>query len=123
LAELEVSLVAADRKVWGGRATIVIAKTTDGDVGVMSGHQPILSVLVEGVVTIRQVEGPAVLAAVHGGFLSVAGNTVSILAEIAELSGEIDVARAEEALQRAQAGGDEVAVERAETRLRVAGRN
>jgi F-type H+-transporting ATPase subunit epsilon len=123
LAELEVSLVAADRKVWGGQATIVIAKTTDGDVGVMPGHQPIMSVLADGVVTIRQVEGPAVLAAVHGGFLSVAGNTVSILAEITELSGEIDVTRAEQALQRAQGGGDDAAVRRAETRLRAAGRN
>lgn len=121
-----MSLVAADRKVWDGRATIVIAKTTDGDVGVMPGHQPILSVLVEGVVTVRQVDGPAILAAVHGGFLSVAGNSVSILAEIAELSSEIDVDRAEQALQRAQSGGDEeseAAVRRAETRLRAAGRN
>jgi F-type H+-transporting ATPase subunit epsilon len=130
VAELEVALVAADREVWSGRASMVIAKTADGDIGVLPGHQPVLSVLKPSVATIRTVvdgaPGEAVKVALHGGFISVDGNKVSLLSEAAELSTEIDVARAEQALARARAGeygeDSEAALERAETRLRAAGR-
>jgi F-type H+-transporting ATPase subunit epsilon len=125
LAELHVELVAADRRVWAGEALILIARTTEGELGVMPNHQPVLGVLESGPVTIRTTDGQTVVAAVHGGFLSVAQNNVSILAEVAELSEEIDVSRAEAALSRAQAGDsdhDAHAQSRAETRLRAAGR-
>jgi F-type H+-transporting ATPase subunit epsilon len=130
VAELEVALVAADREVWSGRASMVIAKTADGDVGVMPGHQPVLSVLRPSVAVIRTVvdgaPGETVKVALHGGFLAVDGNRVSLLSEAAELSDEIDVARAEEALARARAGefdrDSEAAALRAEVRLRAAGR-
>jgi len=69
-AELHVELVAADRSVWSGEATLVIARTTSGDIGVMPGHQPLLGVLESGPVTIRTSEGATVVAAVHGGFIS-----------------------------------------------------
>ena len=125
MAELHVELVAADRKVWSGSARIVIARTTEGDIGIEPGHIPVLAVLQSGPVTIRTTDGESVVAAVHGGFFSVAENKVSILAELAELSTEIDVARAEEALARAAAGGepdqDAEAQRRAETRLRAVG--
>ena len=52
-AELHVELVAADRQVWSGEATLVVARTTSGDIGVMPGHQPLLGVLESGPVTIR----------------------------------------------------------------------
>lgn len=122
--ELHVELVAAERKVWSGQARVVVAKTTEGELGIMPGHAPVFSVLVTGPVTIRTTDGETVTAAVHGGFLSVAYDDVSVLAETAELSEEIDVARAEAAFERAQAGGDDEVVEarrRAETRLRAAG--
>ncbi|HEV2345461.1 MAG TPA: F0F1 ATP synthase subunit epsilon [Actinocrinis sp.] len=130
MAELEVTLVAADREVWSGRASLVIAKTADGDVGVMHGHQPILSVLSPSVATIRTVvdgvPGETLKVAVHGGFIAVDDNRVSLLSEAAELSDEIDVARAQEALTRARAGefdrDSEAAALRAEVRLRAAGR-
>jgi F-type H+-transporting ATPase subunit epsilon len=130
VAELEVALVAADREVWSGRASLVIAKTADGDVGVMPGHQPILSVLSPSVATIRTVvdgtPGETIKVAVHGGFIAVDDNRVSLLSEAAELSDEIDVARAQEALARARAGefdkDSEAAALRAEVRLRAAGR-
>ncbi|AKH84903.1 ATP synthase subunit epsilon [Streptomyces sp. CNQ-509] len=126
VAELHVELVAADRSVWSGEATRVIARTPSGDIGIMPGHQPLLTVLESGPVTIRTTgasgEG-TVLAAVHGGFISFADNKLSLLAEIAELSDEIDVERAERALERAKADADAGAERRAEVRLlAVAGR-
>lgn len=118
-AELHVELVAADRSVWSGEATLVVARLTTGDVGIMPGHQPLLGVLESGPVTIRTADGKAVAAAVHGGFLSFADDKLSVLAEIAELAGEIDVERAERALERAKAEADESAHRRADVRLRA----
>ena len=118
MGELHVELVAADRKVWSGSARIVITRTTEGDIGILPGHSPLLGLLVTGPVTIRTPEDQVVTAAIHGGFLSVADDVVTILAEVAELADEIDVARAEAALQAA--GDDADAVRRAETRLRAA---
>jgi F-type H+-transporting ATPase subunit epsilon len=131
---LEVRLVAADREVWSGEATTVIARTTEGEIGVLPGHAPLLGVLVNGAVRIRQAQGGDIEAAVHGGFLSIADNQVAVLAEVAELAEDIDVERARRALEEAQRGttdrdsedGDDderqAAIARAETRLRVAGR-
>jgi F-type H+-transporting ATPase subunit epsilon len=124
VAELHVELVAADRKVWSGEARMVIARTLDGDIGILPGHIPVLGVLESGPVRIDPVDGDTVMAAVHGGFLSVADNVVSILAEVAELADEIDVARAAEDFDRERAAGNEADVgaqKRAETRLRATG--
>lgn len=117
-AELHVELVAADRSVWSGEATLVVARTTSGDIGVMAGHQPLLGVLESGPVTIRTNEG-TVVAAVHGGFISFADNKLSLLAEIAELTDEIDPQRAERALERAKLEEDAAAERRADVRLRT----
>jgi F-type H+-transporting ATPase subunit epsilon len=119
LAELHVELVAADRKVWSGTATIAVARTVSGDIGIQPGHTPVLSALASGPVTIRQADGATVVAAVHGGFISFADNKLSLLAEIAELADEIDAARAERALERARMEADEHAQRRAEARLAV----
>jgi F-type H+-transporting ATPase subunit epsilon len=124
LAELNVDLVAADRTIWSGPASMVIARTLDGELGVLPGHVPVLGVLESGPVRIKTTEGDTIIAAVHGGFLSIANNNVEILAEAAELADEIDVARAQRALERAQMSGDEAdqhAEHRAATRLRAAG--
>lgn len=121
--ELKVELVAADHQVWSGEARLVVAKTTEGEIGLMPGHEPVLAVLVPGPVTIRPTDGEAVVAAVHSGFLSVADDTVSVLAEVAELADEIDVERARAAME-ANTGDDPSSVDarrRAEIRLRVAG--
>lgn len=117
-AELHVELVAADRSVWSGEATLVIARTTSGDIGVMPGHQPLLGVLESGPVTIKTAEGN-VIAAVHGGFISFADDKLSLVAEMAELADEIDVQRAERALERAKAEADAAAERRADIRLRA----
>jgi F-type H+-transporting ATPase subunit epsilon len=118
VAEMDVELVAVERRLWSGKATIVIAQTTEGELGILPRHQPLLGELIEGgVVTIRTPDGDTVTAAVHGGFLSVTGERVSILAEDAELSEEIDVAQAEQDLR----GEDEEARVRAVARLRATG--
>jgi F-type H+-transporting ATPase subunit epsilon len=129
MAELDVALVAADREVWSGKASMVVAKTTDGDVGIMPQHQPILSLLKPSVITIRTIvdgaPGETLRAALHGGFISVADDRVSLLGEAAELVEEIDAERAQEALNRARAGefgaDSEAAAARAELRLRAVG--
>ncbi len=122
---LQVQMVAADRSVWSGEATMVIARTLDGDLGILTGHVPVLGELADGVVLIKTTEGDVVAAAVHGGFISVESDTVSLLAEVAELAHEIDVQRARAALERASNGGGgeealSAAQVRAETRLRAA---
>src|SRR5512143_812997 len=111
---MHVDLVAPDRQVWAGDATMVIAKTTEGDIGVLPGHQPTLGVLVEGVVRIRREGDNELRAAVHGGFLSVSQRGVAVLAEVVELSEDIDVNRARQALDRSQGNDDDDA--RAATR-------
>ena len=126
-AVLQVELVAADRLVWSGQATMVIARTTDGDVGILPHHAPLLSLLVDGVVDVRTADDETWVAAVDAGFLSVADNRVSILSERAEMSHEIDLEKARQDLERAKESGennDEAheAVRRAEARIRAAER-
>ncbi|MEQ7129254.1 F0F1 ATP synthase subunit epsilon [Actinopolymorpha sp. B11F2] len=121
---LHVELVAPDRTVWSGEAATVIARTIDGDIGILPGHTPLLGLLADGVVEIRNQEGDIWVAAVYGGFLSVAHDRVSILAEYAEMAHEIDLEAARRELDRAHAAGgdDEEALEhvrRAEARIRA----
>ena len=128
MATLQVELVAVEKKIWSGEATMVIARTTEGELGVLPGHAPLLGQLAEGgVVTIRTDSGEDVVAAAHGGFVSVTERGVSILAETAEISTEIDVERAREALRRAEDDADDPealdAARRAQSRLRAAGQS
>jgi len=101
---------------------MVLARTTEGELGILPNHAPMLGILVNGVVTIRIAGGGVETAAVHGGFLSVADNRVSILAEVAELGSEIDLDRARATLEWAKQNvADEIAEVRALTRLAAAG--
>jgi F-type H+-transporting ATPase subunit epsilon len=129
---LQVMLAVPEGEVWSGPAALVIAKTLDGDIGVLTGHSPVLGILVDGsVVRILHSYGSAgpdtgdqdtadhggelgageVAAAVSGGFFSVADDRVSILAREAQLGTLVDQpatrAALEEALQAAAATGDE----------------
>lgn len=119
----EVQLVATDREVWTGQATLVTFETHDGEVGVMPGHSPMLAMLKDGPILIRQPEGGDLHAAVHTGFAVVDAGKVIILAESAELADEINVKQAEDLLAEAQASdegpGKIAAITRAESRLKV----
>lgn len=122
---LQVELVAADRTVWSGEATMVIARTVEGDVGILRGHAPLLSLLADAVVEIDAGDGEAVIAAVDGGFLSVAHDRVSILSEHAVLAADIDLAAERDELEAAQGeDGDEAEarIRRAEARIKAAER-
>jgi len=128
VATLQVELVAVEKMIWSGEATMVIARTTEGELGVLPGHAPLLGELAPGgVVRIRPESGDDLVVAAHGGFLSVTERGVSILAETAEISTDIDVERAREALRRAEQEGDDpealAAARRAQSRLRAAGQD
>ena len=86
MSQLQVELVAADRKVWEGEASQVSARSIDGDLGILPGHTPILCVLVEGDIKIHG-EGGVRTATINGGFLSVDHDRVTILAEAVDASG------------------------------------
>lgn len=102
MAEMTVELVAVERRVWSGQATFVLARTTVGEIGVLPGHESTLAQLEEaGVMRIDRPDGASITVAVHGGFLSVTPEVVTVLAEVAEMSTEIDVNRARTALDRA----------------------
>ena len=122
MADLHVELVSVEREVWSGEATMVVARTTEGEIGILPGHAPLLGQLADGgVVTVYETSGSQRLIAVHGGFLSVTDQGVTILAEVAELSEDIDTSRAQAALERARSEDDLAAQRRAESRLRAAG--
>lgn len=125
MASMHVELVSVERPIWSGEATAVFARTSDGEIGVMPGHTPLLGALEPGwVVRIDRVDESPLRVAVHGGFLSVRKDGVSVLAEMAETADDIDKERARAALDRTQAdsGSDSAgARNRALARLRAAG--
>jgi F-type H+-transporting ATPase subunit epsilon len=126
VAKLHVELVSPEREIWAGEADMVVAKTIEGEMGILPGHAPVLGLLVDGsVVRIKPANDDAVISAmVSGGFFSVASDEVSVLAEYAELGGGIDLAaaRAEyEAVSGLEGEEAAVALRRARARLRAAG--
>ncbi|HEX2903722.1 MAG TPA: F0F1 ATP synthase subunit epsilon [Jatrophihabitans sp.] len=122
---MQVELVSVERPLWSGEANAVYARTADGEIGIMPGHAPLLGALAPGwLVRIQPSDGQELRVAVHGGFLSVRPDGVSVLAEMAETSEEIDVARARQALERIGDATDDESVaarNRALARLRAAG--
>ena len=126
---LEVQVVSPERILWSGEAERVITRVEeDGDIAFLTGHTTYLGQLGSGITEIAQVDGNVVKVAVHGGFVEVSDDRVSILSDQAELATEIDLARARAAKERAEAlltGDTEEeaaeAVRRAELRLRAGG--
>lgn len=130
MAEMHVEMVAVERRVWSGTARMLIARTTEGDIGVLPGHEPTLGELVDGLVTVRVPDGDDIVAAVHGGFLSVTAEKVTVLAESAQLAGEVDIAAERQVVRETESGqrpegqdAEDIATARARafTRLRAAG--
>ncbi|MGV9713423.1 F0F1 ATP synthase subunit epsilon [Gordonia sp. NPDC003424] len=111
-----VEVVAADEKLYSGEATFVIAQTTSGELGVLAHHEPLLGQLVPGgFVVIVEESGNRLSAAVQGGFLSVTGEAVTVLAESAQWSDGIDAAAEKAAMEAAEPGSDDY--NRAHSRL------
>ena len=136
---LHVELVVPEGEIWTGEAQMVIAKTLDGDIGVLTGHAPVLGILAEGsLVRIFADTGTAdgqppagqdgLSAAVSGGFFSVADDRVSILARQAQLGSEVDrpavradLAAEEEARTHGDGGEDSASARYYRALLRAAG--
>jgi F-type H+-transporting ATPase subunit epsilon len=134
-----VELVSPEGSVFSGEATMVLARTPEGEIAFQQGHIPFIGVLSgAGPVRIWLTDGTVMPVAVHSGFVQVSGDSVTILSDVAELPDKIDVRRAEESRQRAlgvlerlRADGrpaddpdialEEAALQRANLRLQVAG--
>jgi F-type H+-transporting ATPase subunit epsilon len=127
---IQVQLVSPEQVLYQGEADMVVARTTGGgDIAFLPGHAAFLGALAVWPVRIIQSGGDVLQAAVHGGFVEVSNNAVTVLTDVAELPDQIDVPRATEALERARQAlaanpEDEVAaaaLARAEVRLQVSG--
>lgn len=117
MASIAAELVSVERLLWSGEATMVTAQTTEGEIGVLPGHEPLLGQLVDdGVVIIHPVEGDKLIAAVQGGFLSISKEKITILADYAVWDHEVDEAAAEATLQ---SEADSETKSRAEAELRA----
>jgi F-type H+-transporting ATPase subunit epsilon len=88
MAELTVRVVSAVQEVWSGSAKQIIARTTEGEIGILPGHEPILAILGAGEVRITTVEGVIITAQADEGFLSVEHDAVSVVARNAELTSQ-----------------------------------
>jgi F-type H+-transporting ATPase subunit epsilon len=82
---LNVSVVSADQQIWAGEATMVVAKTVEGEIGILAGHEPLLAILAAGEVRVNATSGERLVARADDGFLSVENDTVTIVARDAEL--------------------------------------
>ena len=98
MAEMNVAIVAVDRKIWSGQGKFVFTRTTVGEIGILPGHIPLVAQLVDDAMVRVEREGEKDLRiAVDGGFLSVTEEEgVSILAESAAFESEIDEVAAKE---------------------------
>ena len=125
---MHVELVSPERMLFSGEATIVIARPSGGDAAFLPGHAPFLGLLGIGPVLIRTADGAEVRAAVHGGFIEVRNNRVTILSDVAELERDIDANRARAAKALVESKQHELsdadaaaALRRAHVRLEMAG--
>jgi F-type H+-transporting ATPase subunit epsilon len=125
---LDVALVSPERILFNGEADMVICRTSDGEIAFLTGHAPFVGLLGIGIVRIKLADGGEEKAAVHGGFVEVRDNRVSILSDVAELPDQIDADRArrskEEAEKKLMDSDDaecEAQLRRAHVRLELAG--
>ena len=127
---MQVQIVSPERILWTGEAEMVTARTIEGgDISFQTGHAPFVGALQTGKVIIRPSDSDPVVFAVHGGFVEVSNNEVSLLSDVSESVEGIDVPRAEAALENAKAAlaqdpldpAASDALRRAEVRLDVAG--
>ena len=115
MADLEVVIVTVEREFWSGTASMVVAKTTEGEIGIQRGHEPLLGQLdATGTVSVYTDEGKRV-ASVRGGFISVTASKVQVLGEGADWAENIDKAAAERIL--ADSGSSELQRDTARSRI------
>ena len=124
---MQVELVSPERILYSGEADMVVCRTLDGEIAFMADHTPLIGALA--IAEVRIYQGGEIIerAAVHGGFVEVSNNTVTILSDVAELANQIDLERArragEEAERHARDEDDAIAeasLRRAHVRIAVA---
>ncbi len=93
----QVDVVSPEATVWSGMATIVVARTPEGELGVMADHEPLMGALSTGAVEIESESGERTIIGVHGGFIQVLNNQVTLITDRAQVTS--DHAAAEEAAQ------------------------
>jgi len=81
-----VDVVSPEATVWSGEATIVIARTPEGEFGVMADHEPMMGALATGPVEIEAANGERTTIGVHGGFIQVLENQVTLITDRAEIA-------------------------------------
>lgn len=129
MAEMQVHIVSATRELYRGEASAVYARSTEGEIGILPGHQPILLALEISSVKVEEAGGETATWAVHRGFLEYRDEKLTVLADTAERPEDIDVERARSARDRAQQhlddpdyeGNARADLRRAEVRLLLAG--
>lgn len=99
---LRADVVSAEKRVWEGEAISVIARTTEGDIGIMARHEPFLAALVPCAAEILTPDGNREILAVSDGFISVSDNKVAIITQFAAVAKEINAERAERELAEAE---------------------
>lgn len=85
MADLSVNVVSAEREIWSGNATQIIAKTVDGEIGILRGHEPMLAILAHGEVRVTTTNGQKVTVDAKDGFLSVDHDVITIVAGAAAI--------------------------------------
>ncbi|QTX05147.1 F0F1 ATP synthase subunit epsilon [Agromyces archimandritae] len=85
MAALNVSVVSAEQEIWSGEASMVVAKTVEGEIGILPGHEPMLAILASGEVRLTLPDGEKLTADAADGFLSVQSNSVQVVASRAAL--------------------------------------
>jgi F-type H+-transporting ATPase subunit epsilon len=85
MADLTVTVVSADEQVWSGQASMVVARTKEGEIGILAGHQPLLGILAAGEVRVTAADGGRITANAEDGFISVENDTVVIASRAAQL--------------------------------------
>ena len=126
---MTVEVVSPEQVLYSGLATMVVTRTLGGgEIAFQPGHAPFLGALIENHTRVFLPDGTVEDIAVHGGFVEVSNNKVSILSDAAELGSQIDIARAQAAKQRAEEtlrhehdAECVSALSRANARLRAAG--
>ena len=121
---VQVNIVTPDGPVYDSDVTMVVAKTTSGEIGVLAGHIPMVAPLAISAVKLKKQDGSQEVVSINGGFIEVRPEKISILAPAAEVAANIDITRAKAALaraeQRLQGKNDEVDFKRAELALKRA---
>ncbi|EGD56702.1 F0F1 ATP synthase subunit epsilon [Gordonia neofelifaecis] len=112
-----LSVVSPDSELYSGDATFLVAQTTVGELGILASHAPMLAELAPGgFVKVTEASGNQTAIAVQGGFLSVTGDSITVLAEAAQFVSDIDVAAERAVLESAAEGSEEYLAARSRVR-------